>query len=265
MRAFRHIAWGAPPLLLAVTLWYVVALTVEGIRNVDFPTPLETAARLAHLLSGETMSRCSLYRHLLDSLLRWSAGFGLAALAGVLTGLAAGESALFRALISPLVHTLQLIPGLAWIPVALLLFGVGEAATVFMIALSALPPVALSVMDGVRRIDGTYLRAARMLGAGPHALYLRVLLPAALPSVVTGLRLGLGNGWRVLVAAEMVVGTGTGLGYSISEARWTLDYTSAFACVAVICGVGLAVERLIFARLEECTYRRWAPEDGRRP
>jgi ABC-type nitrate/sulfonate/bicarbonate transport system permease component len=258
MKTITPIARAALPLLLAVSVWYAVALAIESYRGVAFPTPLETAARLTELFAGDTLSRHTLYRHLGDSLLRWCAGFGLAAVAGVVAGLAAGGLQPVRTVLSPLFHTLQLIPGLAWIPVALLLFGIGEAATVFMIAMTAFPPVAISVMDGVRRIDTTYVRAARMLGAGTRTLFLHVLLPGSLPALVTGLRLGLGSGWRVLVAAEMVVGTGTGLGYSISEARWTLDYTSAFACVAVICGVGLAVERLLFTPLEARTYLRWA-------
>jgi ABC-type nitrate/sulfonate/bicarbonate transport system permease component len=96
-----------------------------------------------------------------------------------------------------------------------------------------------------------------MLGAGRKTLFLRVLLPGSLPQILSGLRIGLGNGWRVLVAAEMIVGTGTGLGYAIIQARWTLDYASAFVCIIVICLVGLATERLIFSPLEKKTVERW--------
>ena len=96
------------------------------------------------------------------------------------------------------------------------------------------------------------------MGAGKKALFLQVLLPGSLPAILSGLRIGLGNGWRVLVAAEMIVGTGTGLGYSIIQARWTLDYTSAFACVGVICAIGLVFEQFIFNPLEQRTIERWA-------
>ena len=87
---------------------------------------------------------------------------------------------------------------------------------------------------------------------------LQVLLPGSLPAILSGLRIGLGNGWRVLVAAEMIVGTGTGLGYSIIQARWTLDYASAFACLGVICVIGLVFEQFIFNPLEQRTIERWA-------
>ena len=90
-----------------------------------------------------------------------------------------------------------------------------------------------------------------------------MLLPGALPHILSGLRIGLGNGWRVLLAAEMVVGAGTGLGYSIIQARWTLDYSSAFACLLVILGIGLTVEHLVFAPLERWTVERWRLADER--
>ena len=157
----------------------------------------------------------------------------------------------------PCVHMLQLIPGLAWIPVALLIFGVGEKATVFMIAMTAFTPVAINVHGGVKRVDEVYVRAARMMGARGGDLFVHVLIPGALPHILSGLRVGLGNGWRVLVAGEMIVGAGTGLGYAIIQARWTLDYASAFACVVIICVVGLVLERLVFMPLERRTVEQW--------
>ena len=101
-----------------------------------------------------------------------------------------------------------------------------------------------------------------MLGARGTTLVSRVLLPGALPHILSGLRVGLGNGWRVLLAAEMVVGTGTGLGYSIIQSRWTLDYISAFACLVVIMSIGLGFERVVFATLERWTIERWRLRDS---
>lgn len=254
----KRVAGVLAPTVLIVVVWYAVALTVEAVRGVDFPTPWDAALRLGALLVGDQLSGHGLYRHIGDSLLRWGIGFGVAALAGLAAGLAAGWWGAVRRVATPIFHVLQLIPGLAWIPVALLLFGVGERATISMIAITAFTPVAISVSDGVRRVDTTYVRAAQMLGSNRRSLFLHVLVPGALPSILTGLRVGLGNGWRVLVAAEMIVGTGTGLGFSIIEARWTLDYASAFACIAVICLVGLVMENIVFSRIEERTVRRWA-------
>jgi ABC-type nitrate/sulfonate/bicarbonate transport system permease component len=248
---------------IGVVLWHLVALGAGWVRGVDFPTPWDTAARLWDLVRGRPLADHLLYRHLLDSLARWGLGFAIAAAAGVGYGLVAGWYRGVERLTLPLVHTLQLIPGLAWIPVALLLFGIGQRATVFMIAVTAFVPVAINALAGVKQVDETYVRAARMLGARGPLLLRRVLVPGALPHILSGLRTGLGNGWRVLVAAEMIVGAGTGLGYVIIQARWTLDYASALACVVVIATIGLVVERGIFRTLEQRTVERWGlPRSG---
>jgi ABC-type nitrate/sulfonate/bicarbonate transport system permease component len=250
----------ALPFLLLLLIWQAVAILVETLRQVPFPTPWQTIVRLGRLAGGEPLSEALLYRHINDSLLRWLSGFGSAAILGLLYGLTAGLWRRLELAVGQIVYLLQLIPGLAWIPVAILIFGIGEAATIFMIAMAAFPPVAITVLAGVRHLDGTYLRAARMLGAGRRALFFQVLLPGALPATLSGLRLGMGNSWRVLLAAEMVVGTGTGLGYSIVESRWTLDYTAAFACLAVIALIGILIEYGLFRPLERSTLKHFSLE-----
>jgi len=251
-------------LALGAIAWHLLAVAVAHLRGVSFPTPLETLSRLLELLRGRLLLDHSLVRHLADSLVRWCIGFAFASTAGIGYGLLAGGGGARKGLTYPLVQGLQLIPGLAWIPVALLLFGIDERTTVFIIAMTVFPPVAMNVLAGVESVDATYLRAARMLGAKGWTLTGRVLLPGALPYILSGLRIGLGNGWRVLLAAEMVVGSGTGLGYSIIQARWTLDYPAAFACLLVILAVGLTTEHLVFAPLERWTIARWRLGDARR-
>lgn len=260
----RCLAWLAnvartvwPPLLLLVVVWQAVAFGIQQTRGVHFPGPWQTVLRLIDLLGGTALLDAPIYVHLGNSLARWGCGFTLGVLGGLACGLIAGSSRWGGRLLLPNIQLLQLIPGLAWIPLALLLFGIGPRATVFMIAATALPPIALSVVGGMRHVDPSYVRAARMMGASRMTLLFRVLLPAALPQVLTGLRVGLGNGWRVLVAGEMIVGTGTGLGYAILQTRWTQDYTSAFACIAIIGGLGLAVERGVFGPAEHAIRRRW--------
>ncbi|MDD3802681.1 MAG: ABC transporter permease subunit [Desulfuromonas thiophila] len=250
------------PTLLVVLLWYLTALVIEGWRGVPFPTPLESVQRLGQLLLGLPLNQHSIYRHIAVSLQRWLGAFSLAALLGLLFGLAAARWEGFRLLTAPIPQLLLLVPGLAWIPVALLIFGVGEAATGFMIALTAFAPIALATRDGIRQIDPAYLRAGRMLGATERALFRQVALPAALPALLAGMRIGLGNSWRVLVAAEMVVGSGSGLGFSILESRWNLDYPAAMACILCLCLLGLLFERGLFGSLERVTLRLWrgAPE-----
>jgi ABC-type nitrate/sulfonate/bicarbonate transport system permease component len=258
----KNFGFGLTSFVLVLAVWQLTAVVVAAWRNVPFPTPLTTAARLLGALGGDILVDHTLYRHVVDSLGRWMLAFLAAAASGVAFGLAAGWWRAAEKITMPIVHILQLVPGLAWIPVAILLFGVGEKATFFMIALTVFAPVVINVVSGVKRVDVNYVRAAKMLGAGRKALFLRVLLPGALPHILSGLRVGLGNGWRVLVAAEMIVGTGTGLGYAIVQARWTLDYAAAFVCIIVICLVGLSTERLVFSPLEKKTVERWGLPHG---
>lgn len=244
-------------LVLVLALWQLLAVVVQQLRGTPFPTPYDTFDRLASLLRGRPLLEFSISRHIADSLLRWGTGFSVAMVLGIAGGLLLGWSRLLERLAMPTVTVLQLIPGLAWIPVAILLFGIGERATIFMIAVTAFAPIIINTTAGVKGVDEMYLHAARMMGAGDRTLFLRVLLPGSLPHLLSGLRVGLANGWRVLVAAEMIVGTGTGLGYSILQARWTLDYAASFVCLLIICIIGLIVERGIFLPLERRTVERW--------
>jgi len=193
----RSILKNLIPVLIFLLLWQTIALMVTAVKGVPFPTPWQTGVKFGALLSGQFLSDHTLYRHILDSLARWLFGFVIAAIAGIGYGLTAGWSRPFEDATYKMLHLLQLIPGLAWIPVAILIFGIGETATIFMIAMTAFTPVAINVLSGVKRLDTTFVRAALMMGAGRKALFLQVLLPGSLPAILSGLRVGLGNGWRV--------------------------------------------------------------------
>ena len=243
--------------LIPLALWWGLAAIVMHLRHVAFPAPGETALRLIELARGRLLNDATVYRHVADSLQRWALGFGLAVGVGVSSGLLLGWSRLLERLSMPTVTVLQLVPGLAWIPVAILLFGIGQRATVFMIAVTAVAPIIINTTAGVKGVNELFIRAARMMGANDQTLFTRVLLPGSLPHLLSGIRVGFANGWRVLVAGEMIVGTGTGLGYSIIQSRWTLDYAGAFVCIAIICAIGLLVERGFLLPLERRTVERW--------
>ena len=247
----------AAPWLFGLGLWQAIALMVSAVRGIPFPSPWQVAQVLWDMALGMIFLEHSLYHHLGMSLQRWAEGFGLGLGAGLVYALAAGGSEGVRRVTMPTVEVIQVIPGLAWIPVAILLFGLNHTATVAIIVLTTFPAVAIAGVMGVRSVDQRYLRAGRMCGAGPLTLFATVSLPCALPHLLSGLRIGMGAAWRVLVAAEMVVGSGDGLGYAIIQSRWTMDYVSAFACIAVIAILGLGMERLVLMPLERRTLARW--------
>ncbi len=251
----RTVLWTAAPAVLGLLLWAAVAAVVRP--RAPLPGPVETAGRLVELLSGQPLLDHTIFTHAVASLARWIVGFLIGATVGMAVATLIGWSRVAERLLMPMVYVAQLIPGLAWIPIAILLFGIGNTATVFMIVLTALSPVAVNMVAGLKSASEDHLRVARMAGARARDTFRHVLLPGSIPHLLSGLRVGLGNSWRVVVAAEMVVGTGTGLGYSIIQSRWTLDYSSAFVCIILICVVGLLIEYLGFAKLEEATIRRW--------
>jgi len=230
--------------------WYLVAIWVEAAREINFPTPMETFLRLFDFVRGEKLYDYTLYDHYLISLKRWIIAFGFAAIVGIGAGTYLGVSKATEGVVMPVVYFLQLIPGLAWIPVALLLFGIGNTATIFMIFITALPPIIINVDGGIRGIPPIYIRASEMMGASRYRIFSQIMIPAALISIINGLRIGLANGWRVVIAAEMVVGLGVGLGYSIIQSRWSLDFESSFVCIVLICLTGLFFEKVVFQVIE---------------
>ena len=244
------------PIALGLGLWLAVAWVVRG-RGAPFPGPAETLVYLLEALRGRELLGHSIYAHVGASVGRWAVGFLGGFLGAIVVAVLAGASRVLERILMPLVYVLQLVPGLAWVPVAILLFGLSNQATVFMIVVTALGPIAVNMVAGIRSAKEEHLRVARMAGAGTGEILLHVLLPGSVPHLMSGLRVGLGNCWRVVVAAEMVVGSGMGLGYSIIQSRWTLDYASAFVCIILICLVGLVVEYVGFTRLEAATVKRW--------
>lgn len=239
-------------------IWYAAAFYVRVVRGADFPLPGAVWAGFCELVSGrELLLDHRLSAHLAASLRRWLLGYGGGVLAGLGLGLMSCRFPLLGRACRPLISLLHLVPGLAWIPIAILLVGINNQTAIFLIMLTALPPVALSLDQGLKTTPEEYLMVSAMCGDGSGRRFFAVSLPAALPQLLTGLRLALGNSWRVVVAAEMVIGSGLGLGYSIIQSRWTLDYTAAFICIGAIVACGLSLELIFFAGLEKLTLRRW--------
>ena len=217
-----------------------------------FP-PLEVvAATLVRLtISG------ILPHHALETLLRLAAGFGIAALAGVAIGIAMGRSKRAEELLLPLVSIGAPIPGLAYAPLFLLWFGLGDTGSIVLVAFVATFPVMQNTWTGVKAVKEIWIRAARTMGADGRRLFRHVIVPGAMPYILTGLRLGLAQAWRILVAVEMLAAVPWGLGWLIFGAREFLNTDAMLAGIAVIGAIGLALEKLVFQRLERFTVVRW--------
>ena len=239
-------------LALGIVIWQLMAMTLNAKGStLGFPYPLETFERLyEYLFMGKSLYGHSIFDHILASISRLLIAFGLASLVGVVLGSVLGYfSGIYQIGMVP-VSVYQMIPGLAWLPVAILLVGLGDDAAVFIIFAVSSMVITIGVSSGIRMVPEVMVNAAKMTGASGLAVFAKVLVPQAACSIINALRLGMSSAWRVLVAAEMIVGTGVGVGYSIQLTRDLLDYVGAFACITIICLLGLFIDRVVLASIE---------------
>ena len=221
--------------LLAV--WWA-AVRVSG--SVIFPTPWQVVTGTAELAADGT-----LWMHIGASLARVGAGFLLAVLFAVPLGLWMGRVHGAFATLNPLFQILRPISPIAWIPIAILWFGVGNASPIYLIFISSVFPMIVQTTVGVHTIEKRYLRAAENFGVSRARLFRQVVLPAVLPQIVVGMRIGLGVAWLVVVAAEMIA-LRSGLGYMIIDSRNAGNrYDLVIAGMIIIGLIGLALDGLM--------------------
>ncbi|MFH0302030.1 ABC transporter permease [Bradyrhizobium sp. 31Argb] len=211
-----------------------------GLINANlFPPPTAIARALSDLASTGM-----LWRDVSASIIRVSVGFSIAAALGISLGLLLGRLTALARYVLPLVELIRPISVIAWIPIAILWFGLGDKPSWFLIALGAFFPIFTNAYDGARSLAKVYVRVARCFGA-PRWLFIRqVLIPATLPHIMTGLRIGLGTGWTCVIAAELISAT-SGLGYMIQLARTTIETEKVLAGMVVIGLIGFAMNALM--------------------
>jgi NitT/TauT family transport system permease protein len=247
----RAIARNAFPFLVVALLWELTAHLGIFPRKL-FP-PLEDVAQAFVRLTADGI----LPHHVLDTLVRLTAGFALAAIVGVAIGLAMGRSRRAEDIFLPLISIGAPIPGLAYAPLFLLWFGLGNKSAVLLVGFVSAFPIVFNTWTGVKAVKEIWVRSAQAMGADNQRLFRHVILPGALPYILTGLRLGLAQAWRILVGVEMLAAVPWGLGWMIFGAREFLNTDVMLAGVFVIGVIGLALEKLVFQRLEQYTVVRW--------
>jgi NitT/TauT family transport system permease protein/sulfonate transport system permease protein len=222
-------------LVLGLLALWELASRAGWIGSTSFPAP----SLIARVVVGQVASG-SLATDVWASLSRVLAGVGIAAVLGIALGVAMASWERLARLVSPLIELVRPISVIAWIPVAIIWFGLGDHAAWFLIALGAFFPIFTNTYSGVKLIPRVYLQAARTLGLNRRLLFTQVLLPGALPAVLSGVRIGLGVGWMCVIAAEMISAT-SGLGYLIQTARILIETERVFAGMAVIGVIGFAM------------------------
>ncbi len=233
---------------LFIILWHV-GVSLSGSKI--FPKPYQIATGMFELFQ-----KGLLVKYMVASLFRVSAGFLLALLVGVPFGLLLGWFArAFRAF-NPAIQVLRPISPIAWIPISILWFGVSDLAPIFLIFLASLFPITTATMAAVQNIQLVHLRAAKNFGLKGLPLFRQVVFPAALPQIITGIRIALGVAWLVVVAAEMIA-VNSGLGYLIIDARNAgMRYDLVVSGMILIGLIGLVLDSLV-KRLEKLDEVRW--------
>jgi NitT/TauT family transport system permease protein len=205
---------------------------------------------------GQMVSDGRMFAAIGKSLNRLFRGYLLSVGAGVPLGLFLARSETFRATVRPLVMGLQALPSICWLPLAILWFGLSESAIVFVVVMGSLLAIAISSEDGVHSIQPQLLQAAGTLGIRGPRFYFGVLIPGALPGIVTGCKLGWSFAWRALMAGELLFVSG-GLGQLLTVGRDLLDVPQVMAVMLAIIAVGMVVDRVFFSTLELKVRRRW--------
>ncbi|WP_238278890.1 ABC transporter permease [Methylobacterium goesingense] len=248
----------AIPAVLAI-VWHFLT---TGRPYSLIPPPAEVWTALVDLAVGginDDAFSATLLTHLGASLSRVYGGFALAVLFALPLGLLIGRVPLMRQLLDPTFQILRPVPVTAWLPLAMILFGLGPRSAYFLVFLGAFYPILVNTIFGVRSVEPRLFEAASMLGCRGSAQFARVVLPAALPSIFTGLRLGLGFAWVVIVVGEMT-GVQTGLGAIIMEAR-QLSRTEIVICGMIVIGVaGFLSDRIVM--LIGRRLLAWSPSHG---
>ena len=247
-RSWEKFFWPILTAGLLLALWhYCVLWTATKV----FPSPLDVERGMAELFRKHL-----LWGYIGDSLRRVAVGFSAAVVVGVPLGLTLGWYPAANQAINPVLQLLRPISPIAWIPVAIIFFGVGERAAMFLIFLGAFFPIVVTCVNSVSNVPVVFRRAGRNFGLTPPQLLAKVIFPAALPQIIVGLRIALGIAWLVVVAAEMIA-VDSGLGYLVIDARNSgKRYDLVVAAILLIGVFGLALD-FCFRRLETIKSVRW--------
>ncbi|HDZ8893850.1 TPA: taurine ABC transporter permease TauC [Aeromonas dhakensis] len=223
-----------------LALWWLVA-RLGLISPLFLPPPAQVLQQLATLAGPQGFMDATLWQHLAASLQRILIALAAATLCGVTVGLAMGLSPTLRGMLDPLIELYRPVPPLAYLPLMVIWFGIGETSKVLLIYLAIFAPVAMATLAGVQGARQVRLRAARALGANRWQVLWYVIVPGALPDMLTGLRIGLGVGWSTLVAAELIAAT-RGVGFMVQAAGEFLATDVVLAGILVIALIAFTLE-----------------------
>ena len=236
----RHLTLSLATLLVLLVIWWAVA-AAHWVSPLFLPAPGQVLNKLLTIASPQGFMDATLWQHLAASLGRIVVALLAATIIGIPVGIAMGLSPTVRGILDPLIELYRPVPPLAYLPLMVIWFGIGETSKILLIYLAIFAPVAMSALAGVKSAQQVRIRAAQSLGASRAQVLWLVILPGALPEILTGLRIGLGVGWSTLVAAELIAAT-RGLGFMVQSAGEFLATDVVLAGIAVIAIIAFSLE-----------------------
>ncbi len=247
----RSLWRGAGTIVVVLAIYEAVARSGHFAPALMPPLGIVARTLLDSLLDG------SMFEHAAATLYRVLCGFGLAVFVGLPLGVLMGRFRPVENFVLPLASALMPIPSLAWIPVFILWFGLGNTVTILIVFYAALFPMLLNTWSGVRAVNPIWLRAAGAMGANENALFWKVIIPGASPFIIAGLRQSFLRAWVAVIGAEMLAASNFGLGWVIFDAKEFLNTDVMLSSLIVIGFIGFITERLVFGSLERATIYRW--------
>jgi NitT/TauT family transport system permease protein len=238
-------------LIVFLIIWQIV-YSLEIWPPVSLPSPAMVAQSFADLVSDGT-----LIESIAVSLWRLFIGFVISVVIGGCVGLVMVRFKQFGKTMSSFALGLQSFPSIAWVPFAILLIGFNDLGILFVIVMNSVFSIMNSTYGGIRNIPPIYIHAARNMGANGFLLFRHVMIPAAAPSLIMGLRQTWSFAWHALIGAEMLITTGLGLGYILSIGREFSNMSQIIATMIVIFVIGLLFDRFVFSKLEEKVRQKW--------
>ncbi|HHY1804835.1 TPA: taurine ABC transporter permease TauC [Escherichia coli] len=236
----RQVTLSIGTLAILLTVWWAVA-ALQLISPLFLPPPQQVLAKLLTIAGPQGFMDATLWQHLAASLTRILLALLAAVLIGIPVGIAMGLSPTVRGILDPIIELYRPVPPLAYLPLMVIWFGIGETSKILLIYLAIFAPVAMSALAGVKSAQQVRIRAAQSLGASRAQVLWFVILPGALPEILTGLRIGLGVGWSTLVAAELIAAT-RGLGFMVQSAGEFFATDVVLAGIAVIAIIAFLLE-----------------------
>lgn len=255
-RRWLAVLWRHPavktafPFAVVIAIWWFVAWSQM------FPSPYFVGPDVVLKEAGELIRKGILPDYLADSSIRLLSGAGIGLLVGIPAGYIVGLNRYVRKAFWPLLLFFQAIADIAWLPLLIVWFGFSLTSVNFVIVYAVFFPLVLSIVAGIDGVPEDLIRAARSLGADRRRVLFEVVIPGSLAAATTGIRTGLGYGWRALVAAEIIVGT-SGVGFMMFDARRAGQVAAVFLGMIILGILWYAVDALILARLERETVERW--------